>query len=89
MNIPNMPHIDDPITDQGHKINAGWYRFLQQLVTEMQSNLSQEGLGIPSQSAGNISKLQSSSPSPSLIYNQDEKKYLLPIDGIYKTVSLT
>lgn len=89
MNIPNLPHLDDPITDQGHKINAGWYRFLQQLVTEMQNNLSQEGIGVPSQGSSNIAKLQSASPSPSLVYNKDEKKYLLPIDGVYQTVTLT
>lgn len=89
MNIPNMPHISDPITSKGHPINPAWYRFFQQLITEMQNNLSQEGVRIPSQPNQNISKLEASSPSPSIIYNQDEKKYLLPVDGIYKTITLT
>jgi len=89
MNIPNMPHINDGITAKGETMNPAWYRFFQQLVTEMQNNLSQEGISVPSQSSSNISKLQDASPSPSLVYNQDEKKYLLPVDGVYKTITLT
>lgn len=89
MNIPNIPHISDSITIDGKTINPSWYRFFEQLVTEMQKNLSQEGIGIPSQSSSNISILQAGNPPPSLIHNKDNGNYYLPVGGVYKQIPLT
>lgn len=86
MNIPNLPHISEAMTADGKQINPSWYLFFQQLVTEMQNNLSQEGVGIPSQPQANITQLQTSLKTPSIIHNADTNKYLLNENGVYKTI---
>lgn len=86
MNVPNLPHIDEPITLNGKNINPQWYRAIEQLFTQLQQNLSEEGLSVPQQSTGNISILQASTPKPSILYNKETHQPLISVNGVYKVI---
>ena len=89
MNIPNIPNISDALTSDGKQMHPAWYNFFQHLITQMQNNLSQEGIGIPSQKQTNINQLQSNLQTPSIIHNADTNKYLLNENGVYKEIVTT
>lgn len=89
MIIPNLPHPTDPLVDKNGIITDTWYLFFQQMVQELQVNLSQEGLNIPSQKTSDISKIQSNSPSPCFISNKDTGDAYVLVKGIFEKISTT
>jgi hypothetical protein len=87
MNIPNLPAPHVPISDVSGKMHPTWYNFFNQLINESQTNLSQEGLGIPMQSASNISTIGSARPTPRFIVDSDSNSLKVALGGVIKTVT--
>lgn len=86
MNVPNLPHPSVPIATKTGQMAPDWYRFFDQLISESQKNLSEEGLSVPQQTSENISVLQAGAPSPSIIYNNETHKPLISVNGVYKEI---
>lgn len=87
MKIPNLPDRQIPLTDAENKMHPLWHMFFDQLIQEMQTNLSEEGIYIPTQSTDNISKLQAGNPSTSIISNSDTGDVYLAINGQFKKIT--
>lgn len=86
MKVPNLPHPIEKLIQADGSMHPVWYMFFNQLTKEMQTNLSEEGLGIPQQSSSNISILENKNHLPSFVIDKDAKTLKVSIDGIYKTV---
>lgn len=87
MNVPNLPHMMTPLTMPSGHIHPDWYLYFTQLTNEMQTNLSQEGTSIPSQSTNNILKIQNGLQSPKIIYDSDLEVPKISVNGIFKTIT--
>jgi hypothetical protein len=69
MNIPNFENIQ--FVDKNGYLTEQWQNIMQQLITALQSNVSNEGFQIPQQPTTNITMLQSqfaASPNPAAYY---------------------
>lgn len=86
MNVPNLPNPSVVLTESTGHMSDHWYKFFTQLTTQLQQNISQEGLGVPQQSTSNISILQAATPKPSIVYNSDTHEPLISVNGIYKVI---
>jgi hypothetical protein len=86
MKTPNLPHPLTPVVKQGGQMHDDWYLYFSQLTSELQNNISEEGLGLPQQNTANISVLQASPPKPSIIYNSETDTPLIRVKGVYKAI---
>lgn len=87
MNIPNLPSITVPIsTNTGH-MHPAWHFFFNQLLQEMQNNLSEEGIWLPQQSTENIQKLEASNPTNSILINKDTQEAYIALNGVFKKIT--
>lgn len=87
MKIPNLPDRQIPLIDENKNMHPLWHMFFNQLIQEMQTNLSEEGIYIPSQSTDNIAKLQTGNPLSSIISNKDTGDVYLSINGQFKKIT--
>lgn len=87
MNVPNLPAPHVPLSDGSGKMHPTWYNFFNQLMNEVQTNLSQEGLGVPMQSTTNISIIGSSNPTPRFLVDSNTNALKVALGGVIKTVT--
>lgn len=90
MNIPNLPNKNVSLLDPNSpsQMHPLWHNFFDQLLTQLQQNVSQEGFNLPEQSTSNIGLLQAGSPdSRTIIYNNDTHKYMVQENGTFKTIT--
>lgn len=107
MNIPNLPvdnigtYTDDKGKTYPIELSESWTNFLNQLIKELQTNTSNEGLVAPTQSAANITTIQGNQLSNgqytcqygTIVYNSTAKSMMMAVDNgagvpIFKTVTL-
>ena len=94
MNIPNYENA--PISDRSGFLTDQWSLLLQQLITELQFNLSDEGYQVPQQPTATITTLQtqfnaSSTPSAyfgNLLYDSDTNELKVNINGTFRVVQV-
>lgn len=84
MKIPNF--IDTQVIDKDGRLTPTWKQILSQLFTELQLNLSDEGIIMPQQTTANISQLNISKYIGGLVYNIDTDKAMANIAGTYKNI---
>jgi hypothetical protein len=92
MNIPNYENV--PIVSSGGMLSDAWSLILQQLITALQQNLSNEGFRIPQLPTTTINTLQtqyaaSSNPSAyygDLVYDSNANVLKVNIAGTFKTI---
>lgn len=89
MNIPNLPNILLPLTHPENKdqMHPTWHLFFSQLLQELQTNLSQQGIHIPQQNTANISTIQAANPVPSFVVNSDTGQPYVSINGVFKQIT--
>jgi len=86
MNVPN--YINDSLVDSSGNVTDSWQKFFNQLINELNTNLSDEGTVVPSQSTSNISQL-TQSQNGTLVYDETTHNLMVNIDGTFKTVNVT
>jgi hypothetical protein len=94
MNIPNFENV--AVTTSGSLLSEVWTLILQQLITELQNNLSNEGYLVPQQPTTTIAMLQAQyalSPVPSvyygnLLYDSTTDQLKVNIAGTFKVVQV-
>lgn len=74
MNIPNIPPMTTPFVNADGHVTEVWYNVLNQLIIQMQQNVSNEGFKIPQQPNGNILALTSVKSRGAILYDQDNHK---------------
>jgi len=79
MKVPSLP-VDKFIDPEAKDVSEGGRSFLDVLTNEMQTNLSDEGFVIPSQSAANIATIQANT-------SQNGKQTLLQGTMLYDSTN--
>lgn len=100
MNIPDLP-IDPVVDERGFLTDKGKF-FFEQLLSQMQTFLGNEGLVAPTQSAANITTIQNNlniagqktCAYGTIIYNSTANSIQIAVNNgsgspVFKTVTLT
>lgn len=75
------------VSDEKGNLTPLWQKQLQQLVTGLQKNYSNEGTTIPQQPAKVIQdSLNSAKSIGNLVYDKDTKALLINIDGKFEQI---
>ena len=89
MNIPNFLNTP-PINPETGDWTPEWSNLMQQLFTQLQSNLGPEGFVISQQSTANIAALTDASKSTAaIIYDSTVPAFKGNVGGTWKTFTLT
>lgn len=67
MNVPNFIH--DKFVDENGYLTDGWRLFFNQLINEMNENLSQEGIVMPSQTTDNADIIKTDALNGTILYD--------------------
>lgn len=67
MNVPNFIH--DKFVDENGYLTDGWRLFFNQLINEMNENLSQEGIVMPSQTTANADIIKTDALNGTILYD--------------------
>jgi hypothetical protein len=86
MNIPNFENIK--FVDSNGYLTESWQNIMQQLVTQLQQNLSDEGYKVPQQPTATITTLNTAASKGALLYNSTTDALEVNIAGVFKTVQV-
>jgi hypothetical protein len=86
MNVPN--YVNETVVDENGHFTPSWQLFFDQLINQLNTNLSDEGTVIPSQDSAAIGKL-TDSQNGTLVYDETSDNLMVNIDGVFKTVTVT
>lgn len=84
MNVPNYPQ--SKIVNSDGSITDDWKLFFDQLITQSQSNLSNEGFVPPSQPTTNISQIEPGAQNGTLLYDDTTHELKTNINGTFKVI---
>ena len=87
MMFPSIP--TGPFVDESGFPTADWLQWLNQLTTLLQTNYSNEGLVLPTQTTANIAKLTGPQSQGAMLYNATASSMMVNIAGTWKTVTVT
>lgn len=95
MNIPNYENV--PFVDRDGYLTDQWSLIMQQLITALQNNVSDQGFQVPQQSTTTINSLQSqfaASPLPQMyygdmLYDSTTDQLKVNIAGTFKVVTVS
>jgi hypothetical protein len=85
MKVPNFEDL--PVVDKAGKFTPEWKQILSELFTQMQKNLSDEGLTAPAQSTANIASLTGTEKNGAILYDSDTDQLKVNLNGVIKTVT--
>lgn len=89
MIIPNF--VQDKLVDSTGAMTPNWVMFFSQLIDQMQANLSDEGVVIPSQTTANISVIKDHDPAPlngTIIYDSTTNQLKVKLsDGNFHVIT--
>lgn len=86
MNVPN--YIHDRLVNKEGLLTEEWQVLIGQLLEELQTNFSNEGLVAPSQTTANINIIQPKALAGTLIYDTDTNQLMVNIDGTFKAIQV-
>lgn len=84
MNIPNFSHT--PVIGKDGKFTDEWAQIIQGLLTQLNTNASEEGLHAPQQTTDNITKLNTTTSTSSFVYDKDTNQMKVNINGVFKVI---
>lgn len=84
MEIPS--YLEAQVIDENGRFTPVWQRIMQQLLQELQINLSDEGIVMPSQSAANITVLTTAAVNGTLVYDSTNDLPKVNVAGVFKTI---
>jgi hypothetical protein len=83
MNVPNF--IYERVVDDKGFLTAAWQKFFNQLINEMNQNLGEEGLVMPSQPTTNIALL-TNALNGAMVYDATINQPKINVNGTFKTI---
>ena len=84
MKIPNLPLL--PLTDSNGYMSSPWKMHHTQLITALQTSLSDEGYKLPVQSQENVSALNNDKSKTALLYDIDAQTSKVNNQGTFRKV---
>jgi hypothetical protein len=85
MKIPFLQR--GPIADKSGNLTPNWEGTLNELFTQLQQNVSEEGFVMPSQSTSNIARL-TQSQNGTVVYDNDTHEMKVNINGTWRVVQV-
>jgi len=86
MKIPNF--VETQFVDKDGNLTPIWKQTMMQLFQELQNNASNEGIKIPQQDTANIAVLNNSKSTGALIYDADNHKLKVNLNGTFKEIQI-
>lgn len=87
MKIPDF--LDSPLVDKNGMLTPEWATTFAVLFTEMQNNLSDEGINLPRQPTVNIDQLTGDQSIGAVIYDNDLDVAKVNLAGTWVTIDTT
>lgn len=84
MKVPNF--INSQIVDKNGHLTESWQQIFIQLFSELQNNVSNEGLIAPNQPTSNLSLLGGTQKNGSILYDKDRDEGVICKNGEYKRI---
>jgi hypothetical protein len=84
MNIPNF--VDVKVVDDKGYFTEEFRQIFSQMITQFQTNLSNEGYKIPSQTTDNIDNLDNMNSNYRLIIDRDTDELKINLNGTFKVI---
>jgi hypothetical protein len=84
INIPNF--LDMQIVNEQGYLTDDAKQMFNQLFSQLQTNLSAEGIFLPQQDATNITVLDNIKSNSAIIYNTTTNKAMVNENGSFKTI---
>lgn len=86
MNIPSF--IKTKISNQDGHPTDEFIQIFNQLFSQLQNNLSDEGYKVPQQNTSTITELNTQGSIGALIYDNETHQLKININGIFKVVQV-
>lgn len=86
MNIPSF--VNTRIVDENGILTPEWANIFNQIITELQLNLSNEGYVLPQLATTDIAKLTGTQSIGSMVYDSTTPAMKVNINGVWKTVTV-
>jgi len=87
MNIPS--YINQSPVDENGNWTPEWANLMTQLLSLLQTNLSDEGYVLPQQDTANIAKLTGAQSTGAILYDSSTNEIKGNLGGTWKTFTLT
>lgn len=84
MKVPTF--IDTPVVGKDGKLTDQWKNIFMELFTQMQKNISDDGLVAPSRTSSDITAISSTDNSGAILYDQENNLLKANINGEVKTI---
>ena len=84
MNVPNF--IYERVVDEKGYFTAAWQKWFNQLINEMNANIGQEGLVMPSLTTTQIALL-TSAQNGTMVYDATAQVPKIVVNGVFKTIA--
>jgi len=84
--------LNNTFVDKNGDLTPGWSFLLNQLFNDMQTNISNEGFVIPSQTTANINRLAATGSkilNGTMLYDSDLNVLKVFKNGVFKTITTT
>lgn len=85
MKVPTISN--QPIVDKNGNLTDQWRTIFNQLLDQMQANVSDQGLIAAKQSTDNINKIASTNMNGAIWYDTTTNTFKVCINGIVKTLA--
>lgn len=86
MNIPSIPRAN--IVDQTGNMEMGWRKFFEQLINEMQANVSNEGYVVPQLNTDQLNQLSTPDNSGRIVFDSDANVMKINNNGTFKEIAV-
>jgi len=87
MNVP--AYSASQVVDKNGNWTFAWLQVITQLLQQLQTNFSNEGLVLPQQTSSNISTIAPNYPNGIMFYNSSTNTMQVKINGTVKTVTVS
>lgn len=89
MEIPSLHQIEMFVDHpDGQMVNPSYLAAQNQLITQLQKNLSSEGYKVPQQATSTITSLNTMQSVGALLYNSTTHQLMVNIAGTFKVVQV-
>lgn len=86
MNIPNF--FVGQFVDKNGYLTPFYQNLFQQLFTQMQANLSNNGIGLPLQDSATIALLNTTASTGKMLYDSDTDEAKVNIAGTFRVIQV-
>lgn len=84
MNIPNL--LQGKMVNEDGTLHPNFQNLLNQLIGEMQENLSEDGFKVPKRQTADINNLNNTKSTAAILYDNETHQFKANINGDFKVI---